>query len=705
MAKMWIGHHFFVEMRGRMMIEMNELHNRNKIPLKENPFTRLENAEQESASRFVNIFSDYIVNSCMELYRPGNVIVTGIEGSGKSMLLSLLKPEIRIEYFKRDRRFPINEKFLGAGINFTRSGLMDIGSRIVSRLEFGNYQCDDAPKFFGDFINYWVARDIINTVKTYKEALDQQALLELVGLNCTPENLQHFTLRLASSTCWSGYMSEVDSFESLVDCLTDRINTYRMIATQGSPKPFKPCYYNTLTDVGEPISQTVSALYESEVLDVNTPVFVRFDQYEDLIDAVDFDVDIAKQYQRIVNKFLWTRDPNVSFKIGTRPYAIFDNLRVYGLGSQQLEPERHFCKIDLDDKLRRKEDSSSWLFAKFADDVFSRRLSDAGYPSKTILDFFGRTMSPHRKAQMIVGKDSRERALGSLEKLDKLSATFLIDLAVGKDEVKQYSRCIGEGDSGDLLSAKLGVAWILQGKEFDPSYYHKTSCPHEAPFALPWNEKKAQWWKKERINQALLQISSSSGQRTNWSGKEDIITLSSNNILIFLNICREIWRIWDQAIKAKNQKNIDFGKKPIIEARYQSAGIYTVSSIWYNKVIARPQGDLRKKLINKISKKLSTKLKNDVTMSYPGHNGFSIAVSEYEMSEIKTILQSAVRYGDLIELPHTPKNRNQERRRKWYLLPILSPELGLPASHTKEPYYIRIKTLENWVFDLYNNSK
>lgn len=681
------------------MIKMNELQYRNTIPLRENPFTRLENAEQESASRFVNIFSDYVVNSCMELYRPGNVIVTGIEGSGKSMLLSLLKPEIRIEYFKKRKRFPINEKFLGAGINFTRSGLMDIGSRIVSRLEFGDYRCDDAPKFFGDFINFWVVRDIINTVITYKEALEHQALVELVGLNCTQENLQRFTRRLASSTCWSGYMSGVDSFESLVGRLSDRINTYRMIATQGSPTPFTSRHYETLTDVGEPISQAVSALYESEVLDVNTPVFVRFDQYEDLIDAVDFDIDIAKQYQRIVNKFLWTRDPNVSFKIGTRPYAIFDNLKVYGLGIQQLEAERHFCRIDLDDKLRRKEDRSSWLFAKFADDVFSRRLSDAEYPSKTILSFFGRTMSPHKKAQMIVGKDSRARALGSLEKLDEASSSFLIDLAVGRDEMRQYSRCISEGDSGDLLSAKLGVAWILQGKEFDPSCYHKAPCSREAPSALPWNEKRAQWWKKERINQALLQISSSSGQRTNWSGKDDIITLSSNNILIFLNICREIWRIWDQANRAKGQQSIDFDKKPIIEERYQSAGIYTVSSIWYNKVVARPQGDLRKKLINKISRELSTKLKNDLAMSYPGHNGFSIAISEYENSEIKPILQSAVRYGDLIELSHTPKNRNQERRRKWYLLPILSPELGLPASRTKEPYYIKIKTLEKWVFD------
>ena len=39
------------------------------------------------------------------------------------------------------------------------------------------------------------------------------------------------------------------------------------------------------------------------------------------------------------------------------------------------------------------------------------------------------------------------------------------------------------------------------------------------------------------------------------------------------------------------------------------------------------------------------------------------------------------------------------KRKKWYLLPILSPVLGLPASHTKEPYYINMKTIEKWIAD------
>ena len=100
-----------------------------KQVINENPFSKLDNAEMEL--RFVDFFSDCSVTSCAELYKPGNVILYGIEGSGKTMLLNLLKPEIRIAYLQKNIKFPVSDKFLGAGINFTRSGLLDVGSRIV----------------------------------------------------------------------------------------------------------------------------------------------------------------------------------------------------------------------------------------------------------------------------------------------------------------------------------------------------------------------------------------------------------------------------------------------------------------------------------------------------------------------------------------------------------------------------------------------
>jgi len=665
--------------------------------INKNPFSRLDNAEIESDSKFVNLFSDCAVNSCMELYKHGNVIITGIEGSGKSMLLNLLKPEIQISYLKSRIKFPVSERFLGAGINFTRSGLLDIGSRIVSRLEFGEHSKSDAPKYFGDFINYWVVKDIINSIMTFKKGLKDKDIKSILDLNCSEKTETEFVHIISKSQTWSGYLEDVSSIEELIKKLTERIHTYRHIATDSYPKPIPKDICESLTEIGEPISQTVEALNKSKMLSPETPVLIRFDQYEDLFDAVDFDTDVAEQYRQVVNKFLWTRDPNVSFKIGSRPYALTEKLKVYGLGNQELEQERHYHYINLTDKLTRKEDRSSWLFPKLADDVFTRRLKDTGYPGKSIKDLFGSDLSPYLKAQMmIVSKNSRERALGAsaLKEIPELKANFLINLAIGREPAASYSHIKVKDDIGDVLSAKLGIAWILQGKEFElPS--NEYCAEKENNYTLPWDAKNAEWWKKERINQALLQISSNSGQRVIWSGKDDILTLASSNILIFLNICREIWKIWDQAQRINDKTNIDFNNV-FIDIKYQSAGIYATSSLWYNKVIARTRGNSRKKLIDYIAKMLSIRL-GDIKMSYPGNNGFSLAVSDYEDKEIKETLMKAVRYGDLIELSHTPKNKNQEKRKKLYLLPILSPELGLPASHTKEPFYINGSKIKEWI--------
>jgi len=685
----------------------------NIVEIDENPFSRLEVAEIEP--KFVQYFSSKILESCMELYKPGNVIISGIEGSGKTMLLTLLKPEIRISYYEKNIDFPISKKFkfLGAGINFVRSGLLEVASRIVSRVEFGEKRVQDAPFFFGDFINYWVVRDIIESIKTFEKGIKNKEDLEsLIGITCSPEKELEFVKLITSSQTWSGYLSGAKSIEDLLTRFDKRINDYRRITIASRPNPIPDYICNTITEVGEPISQTVNFLHESGILSSETPVLIRFDQYESLIDAKDFSLEIAEQYCHVINKFLWTRDPKVSFKIGSRPYALSEQLKVFGLGDQQLELERDYSVVNLGNVLMREENRSSWIFPKLAEDVFTRRLKECGYPEKKLLDFFGPTMSPHEKARITaIGENSRIRALDLTNKLLesndilRINKKFLEDLAIGNEPAARCSKHYKDDkktDNGDLLSAKLGMAWILQKKEFNPPSYE--TITNNKSFVLPWERENAKWWKKERINQALLQISSSSGQRTNWSGTNDILTLSGSNMLVFLNICREIWKIWDQAERDTNGFEVNFDNKPIINTKYQSSGIYSASSSWYNKVISRPHGHSRKKLIDEVGRVLSSKLKEDKSMSYPGHNGFSLAHYDQEWSDAKKILTMAVQHGDLVEYKHTPKNKGQSKRKKWYLLPILSPELKLPASHTKEPYYIKMETFEEWT-EILKNSK
>ena len=75
-----------------------------------NPFFELYVGERLSSRQFVDIFSPFLVAHAELLFLPGNVVVKGVQGSGKSMLLSLLKSEVRIEYEQAGMEFPVPKK-------------------------------------------------------------------------------------------------------------------------------------------------------------------------------------------------------------------------------------------------------------------------------------------------------------------------------------------------------------------------------------------------------------------------------------------------------------------------------------------------------------------------------------------------------------------------------------------------------------------
>src|SRR3989304_1459770 len=128
-----------------------------------NPFHELYVTETIGPDRFVKLFSPFLVEQTLALFQPGNVILKGVQGSGKSMLLGLLKPEIRIAYAKANEDFPIKgefSKFIGAGIALAADdcwfgyfeGIKDIPSlkqrlfeRITSYRAFLNYNKEEIP--------------------------------------------------------------------------------------------------------------------------------------------------------------------------------------------------------------------------------------------------------------------------------------------------------------------------------------------------------------------------------------------------------------------------------------------------------------------------------------------------------------------------------------------------------------------------------
>jgi hypothetical protein len=249
------------------------------------------------------------------------------------------------------------------------------------------------------------------------------------------------------------------------------------------------------------------------------------------------------------------------------------------------------------------------------------------------------------------------------------------------------------------LEAVLAAAWGRQTGGGRGKPEHRCEPPPEAP-DYPW---KSQWWRKERLTMAVLQLSARRGQRLLWWGKKDILDLSGGNILAFLGICYGIWNQFlkiEQA-KAKEEPHANPLAGEPIDRKLQAVGIQEASKVWYDKLAEhKPGGDIRQRFIGKLGNFLRRSLREDKKMSYPGGNGFSLEMTVLEDKALPNreawrFLKQCVGWGALVAIDHTTKKQSGERRLKFYLHPVLSPVFQIPVAHTKEPLYWEMKDLMN----------
>ena len=640
--------------------------------LETNPFHELYVTETAGPEEFVRLFSPFLIKHAALLFQPGNVVLKGTQGTGKSMLLNLLRPEIRRAYNATKVRYPVPRSFgtfVGAGVNLTRSGAIDIGQRPISR----NEEEDERlfPLYFGDFINYWIVSDILATIQYMGQ---HREIFDGVGSHDT---LERFAKTLASNDCWFGYLEGTDGFADLVTRLKRRISLYRSFH-QDNIHSLPTEISQTKTRIGEPISTAAESLWAEGVISEKVPVFVRIDQYEILMDSDDLRPSLGLEYRRVINKALGARDPRVSYRIGTRSYAWQDDINVFGT-TLTLENERDFKIVDLDDILRRKENRSTYIFPKFAEDIFRRRLRYAGFklPTKPLTKVMGRSPRPSEAARYYAGTTEARRAL----KIDKSWPRYWVDYLIALFDK-------------DPLSAKLGEAWLRQ-RGSDPTDYDRLKSRPPRTRPLPWEKT---YWKKERHKQALMQLAARCAQRLLWSGEENIIALSTGSTLVFVSMCQHIW---DAFLRSQRSKPSGKQCNPVrdgISHRIQAIGIQTASTHWYFKINEKPDGSDRKRFIDIIGRRFYTSLVNDSAMSYPGHNGFSVQLAELEMNDdVNSFLKEAVDYGDLFDASHTTKEKSGQQRKKYYLNPILSPHFRIPESHVKEPIYLKVSQVRSWM--------
>ena len=649
-----------------------------------NPFHDLYLSETITEDALVELFSPVIVEHSRLMFEPGNVIILGQQGTGKTMLLNLLRPESRLAYARAalanpNIKFPLpveSSKFVGAGINLRKCGALEFAQHLEEGTDKREIQ--ELQLLFADFINYLVVIDLVASVQKLIVANNQKILTD-VGVDGSKENLNTFSKLIASDQCWFGALDGVENLDQLSEKLSSRVAHYRrFINLNITEMPSNVRERKTV--IGDPILKTAQALRTAGVLAEDTKVFIRIDQYEQLTTLNVLGTAYGTGCQQLIHKALAARDGRVSYRIGTRRHG-WPTPPIIFKTDDVLELKRDFDVIDMDEMWRRKENARTWIFPKFACDIFERRLKGSEFAvgqTPTLLDAASSSLKPLDRANRYVSNaDTRakiiEKAVASLpENLPKVWKDYVIQL--GK---------------ANLLAAWLCCAWIRQKTAAKKSTLPSQPPPFDGP--APWASQP--YWQKERIHQALMQIASANRQVMMWSGEDDILSLCGGHLLIFLFLLQHIWDAW-----LRDKRGLVDGvfKFPI-DDDVQSQGIMEASIEWRSKQIEGANARQRKTFVDTLGEHFYKSLIDDKAMSYPGANGISIAVADLDNNgDVSQFLREAASYGDIFAALHTSKKKG-EKRTKYYLAPVFSPFFRIPAAHSKEPEYVKVDAVVSWL--------
>lgn len=641
-----------------------------------NPFNILYATEGINDLDFPRIFSPTLIPLVMPLFQAGNFILSGTQGTGKSMLLALLDTDVRLAFWTHDEHgFPVDSefcKYVGASINLSNSLVLKFTERDFG----GEDSIARSQALFSDYLNTWVLRDLLSSIERLINKAPKARLKEC-GVSTKQSLLDEAVCELAKNEVCRGLLAGAKTVEQAVDALTRRRQMYIDFLNFRYDK-IPEEIWSTITGIGEPLSIAAETLRRSTVLDSTTEVFVTIDQCEELLRLEQNDTT-GRQYGRfreMLDKLISSREKAVSYRLGTRPNAIWKG---------KAEEARDYSRIDLDMLLRGKEHAKS-IFPRLAQDVFIRRLEACGIEVDYSPDVLKKYFGPSPKAP------ERAKECAVANKPERIIVVEKDNEKTGKKgwpaEIKQLLYNLA---TENILSAKLGEAWVRQNfSRLDAGELVKEVA------SLPWEQREKQWWRKERRPIAVLQIAARSGERIRYYGKNDILILSGKNILVFGLICQKIWEIWIESLDLQNSPDVVV-PSPFPPLR-QGIGIDNASNIWRTKISSAPSGDTLGRFVDTLGTRLRIQLRGDKPMSYPGANGISLTDADVANDpEIEGLLNDATAEGFLQVLHHTPKTQSRGRSKKWYLHPVLSPYYELTVARTKEPLYLKITELRKWL--------
>jgi len=670
----------------------------NEMNITINPFQQLYLSDDtQTEKHFVELFSDEVLQTAIHpIFQGNNVILLGTQGCGKTMILNLLRPEIRIAYWKLGKadEFPVSKcmrTFVSAGMNLTRSRITDLVQVTLGRGDVVDNR--ELPFYFSDFFNYLVVEDLIKSVETIGQHPD--VFDSMVKLS----NIAQFAKTVAVQDCWFGTLAGVQTIEELKNRIADRIGFYRRWVNGNLPEGEpNEAVRKSKTNIGEPIARTADCLRSSGVIDVEVPVLIRVDQIEEMHRAfTERQRTLLLAFRKMLNRVFAARDARVHYRAGSRRYG-WSNPEFMGIwGSEALlENRRDYHLIDMDNELFALGEIKNSVFERFAVDAFQKRVA---YYFRGELDV---TKLRPQLAKSVFGK--YPVAAQRLEQLNPKVDANQIDRALDLDaagdggtwsqEWRLFLRNLYSTGPEGMLDAALAAAWGRQTGGAHSTRQHRESPP---PDDAPWKNRK--WWRKERLDQAVLQLTTRCQQRFMWWGFDDIRSLSGGNITVFLHICH---RVWDGFLK--NESSLPVDKRTellsgeMIDKHIQSTGILFASNEWFKKLPEEPGGNARQSFVEQLGTRLNADMLNDLRMAYPGGNGISFPLAKFmssdeEITLLRNFILEAVGYGAVFETEHSSKSKKGGRRIKFYLNPILCPRFQIPEARTKEPYYWTIEEL------------
>ena len=641
-----------------------------------NPFHELLVTELiANPTMYEQMFSqEILVGEALELFQPVNAIVSGPQGSGKTMLLNLVRLEVLAEFIRKQGKPPGEmehlQPYFGIFINLVLSDFCAFGRRSVAKAKGSSDPALDCASAV-DFFNTFLFVQFLTSLKFLGEKRNA-AVRHWLGLTKLKIDSK-FARTIAMLDCWSGYYSSCHTFEDLIAKANGRIKVWRdFLNTNIDDIPDD--IWRTKTFIGPPSPlRALAELIRGRSKEPRLSLFVVVDQYEVL---PELNATFGPSLQRVINSAIKARDPLLFYKLGARSYDWGRELKVWGSDSR-IEVQRDYVVVDLSRLLLKTEMSGRPLFPRLAVDAALKRLKANSYDvadNASVTAIFG-----NRKPF----EESRYYFKNQKEKIPSLTLRGLPDPIQ-----HELIRLCGVDPPPLLL--RLAAAWALQ------QINRKVSQEDILAKAKlkPWMRH---WWYKERVETALLQLASLTNSQKSYSGWRTILLVSGYNITAFLLVMSEIW---DWSAKM----GINPLKGPIPDT-IQSEGIHQASKEWRQRDRNEPGGgEHRYEVLGRLGPAIHAATVRRQAISNPGHSGFSLRDTDLKHGGpnarmVEEFLKNAVNWAIFEEREHTSKNPEESSRRKWYLHPLFSPEFAIPYTRVKEPVYIDgVEIVYRWFF-------